>query len=164
MVDKREFLKLSLFGVGVLTTYKLFWTKDTTNTLTILQNDLFPPIDAKLNISYINAREYLSYIMHHKRVSDDTKQFIRNGVKWLNEEADSLYNAVYPELDNQKRQKVLESIAKQSWGESFIETILTFIFEALFGDPVYGINKDEVGWKWIDYTPGLPRPKKRFDG
>lgn len=164
MVDKRTFLKLSLFGVGVLTTYKLFWTKDTTDTLLILQNDLFPPINEKLNISYINAREYLSYIIHHKRVSDDTKEFIRNSLKWLDEEADSLYNTTYSKLDKNKREKVLESISKESWGENFIETILTFIFESLFGDPVYGVNKDEIGWKWVKHTPGLPRPKTRFDG
>ena len=156
--SKRSFLKLALLGAGVASAYSFSWSKAKADTFALLQEDLFPDIDEKLNIRTINARSYLSYILHHPRVSDDDKEFMRNGVGWLDEEAQELFQANYSELSDKKRQKVLESIAKTDWGESFIETILTYIFESLLGDPVYGINKEEVGWKWVHHTPGLPRP------
>ena len=33
-----------------------------------------------------------------------------------------------------------------------------YLLEALLADPVYGGNTDEVGWKWLGYTAGFPRP------
>ncbi len=156
--DKRSFLKLALLGAGVASLYSFSWSKAQTDTLALLQEDLFPDIDEKLNTKTINARAYLSYILHHPRISEDDKHFIKKGVLWLDEEASDLFGADYRELSEQKRQKVLASIAKTKWGESFIETILTYLFESLLGDPIYGINKDEVGWKWVHHTPGLPRP------
>ena len=156
--NKRSFLKLALLGAGIASIYSFSWSKEKVDTLALLQEDLFPDIDARLNTRTINARAYLTYILHHPRVSDDDKRFIKKGVLWLDEEASDLFGADYRELQEQNRQKVLTSIAKTEWGESFIETILTYLFESLLGDPVYGINKDEVGWKWVHHTPGLPKP------
>ena len=156
--SKRSFLKLALLGAGAAFVYSSSWSKEKADTLALLQEDLFPDMDTRLNTHNINARAYLTYILHHPRVSDDDKRFIKKGVIWLDEEADGLFGKNYTELPAKKRQKVLTSIAKAEWGESFIEAILTYLFEALLGDPVYGINKDEVGWKWVHHTPGLPRP------
>jgi hypothetical protein len=27
-------------------------------------------------------------------------------------------------------------------------------------DPIYGINKEQAGWSWLEHQPGLPRPNK----
>ena len=156
--NKRSFLKLALLGVGIASLYSFSWSKVHTDTLALLQEDLFPDINQKLNTRTINARAYLSYILHHPRVSDDDKRFVKRGVVWMDEEAKRLFGASYMQLSSKRRQEVLAFVAKTQWGESFIETILTYLFEALLGDPVYGINKDEVGWKWLHHTPGLPRP------
>ena len=156
--SKRSFLKLALLGAGIAFVYSSSWSKEKADTFALLQEDLFPDIDAQLNTRNINARAYLTYILHHPRVLDEEKHFIKKGVVWLDEESRDLFGKEYVELSILKRQKVLASIAKTQWGESFIETILTYLFEALLGDPVYGINKDEVGWKWVHHTPGLPRP------
>ena len=156
--NKRSFLKLALLGVGIASLYSFSWSKVHTDTLALLQEDLFPDISQKLNTRTINARAYLSYILHHPRVSDDDKRFVKRGVVWMDEEAKRLFGDSYMQLSSKRRQEVLASVAKTQWGESFIETILTYLFEALLGDPVYGINKDEVGWKWLHHTPGLPRP------
>ena len=156
--NKRSFLKLALLGAGIASLYSFSWSKVHTDTLALLQEDLFPDINEKLNTRTINARAYLSYILHHPRVSDDDKRFVKRGVVWMDEEAKRLFGASYMQLSSKRRQEVLAFVAKTQWGESFIEMILTYLFEALLGDPVYGINKDEVGWKWLHHTPGLPRP------
>jgi len=36
--------------------------------------------------------------------------------------------------------------------------LLTFIFEALLSDPQYSGNADSIGWQWLDYKFGNPRP------
>ena len=157
-VTKRSFLKLSLITAGAAISYRLFFSKEQSDTLALLQNDLFPPISDRLDTKTINARKYLSYILHHPRVSEIDKQFLRNGISWLNEESLKLFQKEYRFLEAQSRQKVLEHIADTQWGERFIESNLTYIFEALLGDPIYGINKNEEGWKWLHHTPGFPRP------
>ena len=48
-----------------------------------------------------------------------------------------------------------------SWGRSWISVMLLHIFEALLSDPIYSGNSDEKGWKWLNYSPGNPRP---FEG
>ncbi len=157
-LKKRSFLKLALLGVGVASLYSFSWNKTEVDTLSLLQEDLFPDLSDSLNVRTINARSYLTYILHHRKVSNKNKRFIKKGVVWLNQEADTLFGKSYGFLPSSSRQKVLESIAKTEWGESFIETILTYLFEALLGDPIYGINKNKAGWKWVHHTPGLPRP------
>ncbi len=160
---KRHFLKLSIVGVGGLFAAWNGCEKKRYDTLTLLQKDLFPDIGDSVSIEAVNAREYASYILHHPRINDDEKKFIKNALVWLDEEAKWSFGKQYAELETKQRNEVLEQIAKTSWGESLIETVLTYIFEALLGDPVYGINKNEVGWKWLKYQAGLPRPYEAFE-
>ncbi len=157
-LTKRSFLKLSLVAAGGVTSYRFFFTEEQADTLTVLQNDLFPPLSNDLDTQTINARKYLSYILHHPRVSDIDKRFLKNALVWLDEASLEMFQKEYRLLDAPYRQKILKHIASKEWGESFIETNLTYIFEALLGDPIYGINKNEVGWRWLCHTPGLPRP------
>ena len=40
-------------------------------------------------------------------------------------------------------------------GKQFFEALLTITMEGFFADPIYGGNRDKVGWKMVGY-PGLP--------
>lgn len=155
---KRNFLLFALASASTLPMYRYLPRREHVDTLALFQKDLFPDINTTLTTETINARGYISYILHHPRVSKEDKKFIKNGLRWLDEEAKALFGVAYGKLEAKPRQKVLASIAKTEWGERYIEAILTYIFEALLGDPVYGINKNEVGWKWLHYIPGFPRP------
>lgn len=156
--NRRSFLKKSFLGttcmLGSLT--KLNASVTPLQTLKVVQTDLFP----KEKIDNANAYEYLSIIFKHSRVSDEEKEFLKNGTKWLNEEAVKQYKKVYTKLPSEQRQKVLQTIAKESWGRSWIKTVLSYILEAVLGDPIYGINKKESGWRWLDYQTGLPQPRE----
>ena len=163
-LSKRSFLKLSLFGAGVAGAVSLFFLPSAKERLEILLSDLFPDRSCGVGTSGANARAYMAYILNHSRISDDEKDFIRNGLGWLDTSAKELFSKEYEALDASQRQAVLEHIASQEWGESFIQTLLGYIFEAQFGDPIYGINFNEAGWKWLAHTPGYPRPQKAFDG
>ena len=158
--SRRTFFQTTFLSslVMVMSNNTLFASVTPLQTLAVVQEDLFP-IEM---ITQANAYAYISLIFKHSRVSAQDKQFLRNGSKWLNEEAVAKYNKVYTKLSSKERQETLEIISNQSWGESWIKTVLSYIMEAVLGDPLYGVNKNESGWKWLGHSTGLPRPKEMF--
>jgi len=160
--SRRNFLQKGFLGGSVLvfTQGELFGSVSPLETIATLFQDLLPDTKNKIGANENNAVHYITLILDHSRVSDAQKKFIRNGVKWLNEEALLKHKLLYTKLSQTQRQELLKDIAKTKWGESFIFTMLGYGFEVLLGDPVYGINKNESGWKWLEHKPGLPRPKE----
>ena len=154
--NKRLFLKLA-FGAGVLSLQQFAWGKSL-DTIALLQSDLFPAMPNGIDVRTIHAGAYLAHILRHPRVSLRQKRIIHQGVLQIEQLAQKRYEAAYAELAAKKRQALLAHIAQTPWGEEFIQEMLGFIFEALLGDPIYGINKDAIGWRWTRHVPGLPRP------
>lgn len=156
--SRRTFLKTTFLSsaVIVMSGDELFGAVTPLQTLAVVQKDLFPHAE----IVEANASSYLSLIFNHTLVSDEDKEFLRNGVQWLNEESVTIYKTTYTELSQTQRQNILKTIAQERWGENWIQTVLTYIIEATLGDPIYGINKNGAGWKWLNYTGGLPSPKE----
>ena len=159
---RRTLFKQILFMLAFLLLPKRSSAVDVSplTTIALVQGDLFPKRDGVPTLEQIDAAQYLKRVLQQKRVTQEHKDFIFNGVKWLDEEAVVLYKMSYSALPSQERQNILHAIAKESWGEKWIDTILTYIYEAMLSDPVYGGNKDGIGWKWLHHTPGLPRPEK----
>lgn len=155
---RRNFLTASFLSTLVIVSgpNKLLASTTPLQTLAIVQEDLFP----QKMITNANAFAYVSIVFKHSRISPENKQFLRNGIKWLNEEALQKHSKTYTKLNPKQRQNILQTISKESWGRSWIKTILNYIMEAALGDPIYGINKNESGWKWLEHHSGLPRPKK----
>jgi hypothetical protein len=159
-LSRRTFLKNSFLTAAVLVFAKgkLFASVTPIETIAILQEDLFPLIKTLQS----NSAMYILKILNHSKISNQNKQFLRNGVKWLNEEAIRSYNNTYSKLSSQERQTLLLVVAQVKWGESFIYTLLSYIMESVLGDSIYDINKDQKGWAWLEYETGYPRPKKAF--
>lgn len=159
---RRTFLKNSfLTSVIFVTCYnELFAAVTPMDTIALVHKDLFPDGRGVPKTNDINASYYLNAILNHSRVSDEMKAFIRDGVKRLNEESAAQYEKVYTRLTASQREKILEEIADTGWGESWIETLLTYLLEAMLGDPVYGGNRAARGWIWLNHKPGLPTPVK----
>jgi len=158
--SRRIFLKSTFLTTAVLVMSgnKLFGAVSPLQTITVVQEDLFPQAK-KLGIK---SSAYITLILHHSRVTDDEKAFLRNGVQWLNEEAVSRYKQTYVKLSSNERQNILKSISKEKWGKNWINKMLTYIMEASLGDPIYGANINAAGWTWLNHVSGLPRPKKAY--
>jgi hypothetical protein len=161
---RRNFLLATLAGTTIFLTLKLTKFEEVKNidTLSQLQDDLFPEQKYIPKKKQINAKAYLILILNHPRVLQSDKDFLINSAKLLNEKSEKLYAKSYNNLHYNQRQKLLKEIATTSWGESFIADNLKFIFEAMLGDPIYGSNKDESGWIWLEHKAGLPRPKVAY--
>ncbi|MDF1884096.1 gluconate 2-dehydrogenase subunit 3 family protein [Sulfurimonas sp. SAG-AH-194-C21] len=159
-IKRRAFLKAGFLSsaVIVMNGCSVFGVTTPRDTIKVLQNDLFP----KAKELGINTADYISIVLKHSRITQEDKQYLKNGVKWLNESAVDMYKKQYTKLLVQERQAVLKSFAQESWGSSWLDTILRYTFEASFGDPVYSGNNNEAGWKWLEFSGGNPRPIKVF--
>lgn len=49
-------------------------------------------------------------------------------------------------------------------GQRFVRILLALTLEGMFGDPIYGGNKDGLGWKSINFQPQLPAPRCPWGG
>jgi len=158
--QRRNFLKYSFLGssVFIMNGCELFSVTTIHDTIKVLHTDLFP----KANELQIETSNYISIILHHERVTKEDKIFLKNGVKWLNEASASMYKKTYTKLLFQERQELLHAIVQKEWGESWLHTVMTYLFEAMLGDPIYGGNNNEAGWKWLSFEGGLPRPTKAY--
>ncbi|MEN8304086.1 MAG: gluconate 2-dehydrogenase subunit 3 family protein [Campylobacterota bacterium] len=156
--SRRNFLKYGFLSssVVVMSGCELFSVVTPRETIELVHADIFP----KAKELGINTFVYMGIVLNHSRILDEDKEFIKNGVKWLNEEAVEKYSTTYTKLTCRERQDILKIVSRVRWGDSWINEMLTFALEATFSDPVYGVNKRKSGWKWLDYQGGLPRPKE----
>ena len=144
---RRVFLSLSLFSTLSLMANK---KEDKWQLLESVQNDLFP------NSSKFGAIRYLKIVSNHNSFNSGDLKFIFDGLKRVQK------LGFKSTLSSSKRQSILSKFEKNSFGHNWISTILKYILEALFSDPIYGGNKNEFGWKSYNHNEGFPRPKKRF--
>ncbi len=134
--------------------------KDPWATIDVVQNHLFPAEADSPGAKDINALRYLQNVITNFAIDQDEKEFILNGVKWLNDLSLEKQKAVFAQLSYSQRTDMLHQITKSKSGRRWISKLLTYIFEALLSDPSYGGNPDGIGWKWLNHHPGYPRPPK----
>ena len=160
ILSRRNFLKAGFLSsaVFVMNGCNLISIVTPIDTIILVQDDLFPKAK-ELNI---NTNNYIHLILNHSRITDADKEFIKNGVKWLNEEAVQTYSTTYIKLNKIQRQELLTQVSKTQWGDSWLYNMLSYQFEAMLGDPIYGSNNNEAGWKFLKFQGGLPRPTKAF--
>jgi len=158
--SRRNFLKAGFLSSAVflMDGCSLVGVTTPMQTLRLLQQDLFP-YAKELGIE---TAPYMQIVFHHSRISDADKTFLKNGVKWLNEEAISKHKKEYTKLSLAQREEVLVDVSKTEWGESFVYDVMNYLFEAMLGDPIYGGNNQETGWQWLNFQGGKPRPQKAY--
>lgn len=157
---RRDFLKLGFLSSAVflMSGCELLGITTPKETIKLLQYDLFP----KAKELGIDAIGYMDIVFAHSRITEQEKDFLKNGVKWLNEEALQMYNKRYTKLSISKRHELLNSVAQMQWGENFLDSILRYTLEASLGDPIYGGNNKQAGWKWLEFQAPNPLAKKAY--
>ena len=168
-LNRKQFLKSILLGsavtqipfaelLGQVTPNNEILSSGQVEILQSVQEILFPSDENGPGIIEINATEYLVWILSDKNKDPEEIEYIINGIGWVNETAEENYQKKYLDLSQLEREQLIAFISKESWGESWLSVILSFIFEALLCDPQYGGNLNNVGSKWLDHQPGQPRP------
>ncbi len=128
----------------------------------VVQNILFPKDNNGPGAIDFNADKYVLWVLQDKRLDPSEAEYIINGIGWVNETAQETHETTFLKLSKTAQVQLIEKIAASGWGESWLSVLLTFIFEAMISDPIYGFNTDGVGWKWLEHQVGMPRPTKEL--
>jgi gluconate 2-dehydrogenase gamma chain len=129
------------------------------NTVSAVQEHLFPKEPDSPGATDVNAAAYLEWAITAPGVDPDTRNTIVNGVGRLQDASRERFDVVFDRLDFEQREQLLRYLAdKTRWGRAWLSLVLYYVLEALLSDPAYGSNPDEIGWQWLEHQPGFPRP------
>ena len=87
-------------------------------------------------------------------------EFFRAGIAAVNKHCKDEYGKEFDRLAAADKQRVLENLDKSMInlehlsGKQFLDVAYQATMEGLFGDPIYGGNKNKAAWKMIGY-PGV---------
>jgi len=104
------------------------------------------------------ATNYLLNVSTHS-------SFVKSDLKFLLYGADLLINTQndFLTMNPKERDEALRDfVNSSSKAESWTSLLLFYTLEALLSDPIYGGNKNELGWKWLSHNTGQPQPKVTF--
>lgn len=128
-------------------------------TLASVQQHLFPADDSSPGAEDIMAIRFLQNILEAPDTDSEHKKFILNGVDWLNQLSVKQYQTTFLQLEDTAKETLLRRVETSKAGSRWLSSMLTYLIEALLSDPVYGGNKDAIGWNWLQHIPGFPTPQ-----
>jgi len=109
----------------------------------------------------IRAKDYLLTIISDPDVPASERASLERGLRELDTYSQKTARSGFVELDAAKQDSVLRSFVNDNDGEDWASNVMSYTLEALFGDPAYGVNVNEIGWKWAEIHPGFPHPPQR---
>jgi len=127
-------------------------------TLTAIQEHLFPAKNGAPGASQFNAKAWLYNFLTFPEINSEVVQIYRSQIDKVNLLAKQQFKQKFIQLDESQKEQILRSIEKNRQSQRWLGEILNNIIEALLTDPVYGANNDAIGWKWLGHSPGFPRP------
>jgi len=151
-MKRRVFLSLPI----IVTTFSCAKKDDMWLVIKSVQEHMFPKSKNYPCAKEFEATRYLKMVAYHDSFDLDDLDFILRGAEALQK---SGYKTI---LTKDEKEKALQSFGKSRFGENWLSLIINYTLEALFSDPLYGGNKNELGWKSFHHNAGRPRPIKRF--
>ena len=175
-ISRKEFLK-SLLVLGVAANIPLLTSCETkedpeffdctplsTEQLKVLQAVqlvLFPKEGNGPSALEVNADKWIVYVLNDSREPQREKDFIVEHLDGLNQLSKETNKASYDLLNIDRQEDLLDLFFEEKAPKRWGSRMLTLIFEALLLDPLYGVNPDNIGWKWLNHNPGVPRPNDK---
>lgn len=168
MWSRRQFFKnLALAGVGIqlglvescMSSGNFHpLSKKQFNTLSMVQSILFPPDEHGPGAADFQAEKYVLWMLNDQWMDPEINDYLIKGLIWLEDECMDQHNCAFLSLSSEKQIAFIDHLLTTDWGESWLSVNLTYIFEAMISDPIYGFNDQEQGWTWLKHVPGMPRP------
>ena len=105
-----------------------------------------------------NAIEYLVKNISHKTFENEDKTLILDGTKD--------FITAFPQFltlkQNEKKEFISEIIKNNEYVKSWVSKLSYYGIEAMFSDPLYGGNFNQIGWNSVNHFIGIPRPSKTY--
>ncbi len=160
-MKRRNFIKFATISAIMLSTPTVVARTFPKNHLEVLDEVLeivFPKTSTMPSAKEFKALNYLVQNISHKTFDNDDKVLITDGTK------DFL--SAFPEfltLNKKEKNELIFSVIKENdYAKSWVSKVAYYGIEALFSDPIYGGNFEQIGWKSINHNIGYPRPIKTY--
>jgi len=125
--------------------------------ISYVQDIIFPKSHNIPSASEFGAINYLINVSLHPSFNNDDLLLLYQGAEKLIE---SYPNFVKVNL--QEKSNIIDIFSKTQIGHNWLSLLLYYTIEALLSDPIYGGNRTQIGWRWLNHHTGVPRPKKPF--
>ncbi|WP_457595631.1 gluconate 2-dehydrogenase subunit 3 family protein [Hydrogenimonas sp.] len=125
-----------------------------------VQRHFFPKGLSMPDAERFGALEYLKATMAHPTFDPDIRAMLFEGARRL----DLLSEGAFPSASSEEKERLLRRFEADSFGGYWLAQLMNLTLEALLGDPLYGGNREESGWRAFALVPGKPRPKERYGG
>ncbi len=112
------------------------------------------------DLTDLNSVGYIMKVLDDEHFDPDIREHVRTALKELNLLSLETYGRAFQELNKKEGEKLMVSYCRKS-GYKWLEWLMNLFLESLLGDPVYGVNGNGVGWKWLNHFPGYPGPDSK---
>ena len=134
------------------------FSEDERQFLAALQNHLLPSEWDSPGARDVHATEYLELALTGSDIDPSHKGKIKTGIVELEKLSNESEHKSFDLLSDSQREAVLRKFEDEEKGYDFLRLVMTYTIEAYLGDPAYGGNTEELGWRAMGHHPGVPRP------
>lgn len=160
-MKRRSFIKFSTLSIFLFSKESLVAKTISSNDLLLLDNIyeiLFPKTQQMPSAKEFGATKFLLENINHKSFLDYDKNLIIQGSKDFISSFSNFLN-----LSKEKQKELIYSIVNSNdYAQTWLSKLVYFGIEALFSDPIYGGNTNQIGWESVNHKIGYPRPQKRY--
>ena len=118
---------------------------------------LFPKTENMPSAKEFAVIRYLQEVTSHSSFDKEDRAYMLQG-------SIDFYDTFPDFLESDKKQKenFIKSAMNSEYGEEWISFLIHYGIEAMLSDPIYGGNKNEIGWKSLNHQTGKPQPKYKY--
>lgn len=128
--------------------------------LTAVQSHLLPSEIDSPGAQDVHATQYLELALTGSDINPAHQGQIKRGIVALESLSNEKNGTAFISLSTTQREDLLRDFEDTEDGYEWLRTVMGYTIEAYLGDPAYGGNTDELGWRATGHSPGVPRPIK----
>ncbi len=118
---------------------------------------LFPKTKTMPSSKEFSAMTYLKEVFSHKSFEKQDKELLLQG-------ALDFFDTFPKFLISNKKEKeeFVKRASESSYGRMWLNSLIYYGVEAMLSDPIYGGNRDKIGWESLNHQTGKPQPKQKY--
>ena len=160
-MKRRNFIKFTTISAILFSTNISIAKNIPNKTLLVLDevlNIIFPKTSTMPGAKEFKALEYLIKNISHKTFDNEDKTLILDGTN----DFITSFSEFLTLNQNEKKELIFEIIKNNEYAKSWISKLSYYGIEAMFSDPIYGGNFNQIGWNSVNHFIGIPRPSKTY--
>lgn len=165
--NRRHFLATAFIASAGVVYYmkgkKITLFDDKVQVILATAYHLYPVSPLGFGVKELDFASYLAWVISDERIVKEDRTYLLRGGTWIEQEAVEKFGKSFLLLSKKDKESILQDITDYTWGYNYISYLFNYIFEALFSAPIYGSNKESIGWKWSGHNAGFPQPQKIED-